>query len=128
MTNKTGPKPKELKEFIKKGIEVGRGDKKRIVDPVEVQKLAAKLHPKTAEEVLLLPYQFHAMLRILLIKDLVTDTIAAYTDETQKIITEEYIARSIEYYRTDSLFLTLVDAMQIDTILLDNAWVNAETL
>lgn len=39
--NKTGPKPKKLKEGKFMGIEVGRGDNKKIIDPIEVQKLAS---------------------------------------------------------------------------------------
>jgi hypothetical protein len=40
-SQKTGPKPKKLKTGTYQGIEVGRGDRKRIVDPREVEKLAA---------------------------------------------------------------------------------------
>jgi len=40
-TNKTGPKPKKLKEATFLGIEVGRGDNKKIIDPLEVKKLAS---------------------------------------------------------------------------------------
>ena len=39
--NKTGPKPKKLKEATFLGIEVGRGDNKKIIDPLEVKKLAS---------------------------------------------------------------------------------------
>ena len=39
--NKTGPKPKQLKETVKLGLEVGRGENKSIVPPDEVYKLAA---------------------------------------------------------------------------------------
>ena len=38
---KTGNKPKQLKEATFKGIEVGRGETKKIIDPVEVEKLAS---------------------------------------------------------------------------------------
>lgn len=89
---------------------------------------SVKLPPKTAEEVLLLPYQFHTMLRILLIKDLITTAIEAFTDETTKIVAEEYLARSTEFYRTDPIFLILIDAVQVDLTELDTAWVNAEAL
>lgn len=38
---KTGNKPKQLKEGTYLGIEVGRGDNKKIIDPKEVEKLAS---------------------------------------------------------------------------------------
>jgi hypothetical protein len=38
---KTGNKPKQLKEGTFTGIEVGRGETKKIIDPVEVEKLAS---------------------------------------------------------------------------------------
>lgn len=38
---RTGPKPKQLKQGTYMGIEVGRGDKKKIIDPNEVEKLAS---------------------------------------------------------------------------------------
>ena len=38
---KTGPRPKTLKTGTYQGLEIGRGERKRIVDPEEVQKLAA---------------------------------------------------------------------------------------
>ncbi len=38
---KTGNKPKQLKEATYLGIEVGRGENKKIVDPNEVRKLAS---------------------------------------------------------------------------------------
>ena len=38
---KTGNKPKQLVEGTYLGIEVGRGDNKKIIDPKEVEKLAA---------------------------------------------------------------------------------------
>jgi hypothetical protein len=38
---KTGPKPKPLKQATYEGIEVGRGENKKIIDPKEVEKLAA---------------------------------------------------------------------------------------
>lgn len=38
---KTGNKPKQLKEATFKGIEVGRGENKKIIDPNEVYKLAS---------------------------------------------------------------------------------------
>jgi hypothetical protein len=38
---KPGPKPKELKTAYFEGLEVGRGENKRIVSPKDVQKLAA---------------------------------------------------------------------------------------
>lgn len=38
---KTGPRPKKIVEATYKGIEVGRGENKRVVDPREVRKLAA---------------------------------------------------------------------------------------
>jgi hypothetical protein len=40
-TSKTGPKPKKLVEGTYKGIEVGRGENKKIIDPKEVYKLAS---------------------------------------------------------------------------------------
>lgn len=40
-TSKTGPKAKKLKEATYKGIEVGRGENKKIIDPNEVYKLAS---------------------------------------------------------------------------------------
>lgn len=40
-SNKRGPKPKEFKEKIVKGLEVGRGDNREIVPPDEVEKLSA---------------------------------------------------------------------------------------
>lgn len=40
-TSKTGPKPKRLKEGRYLGIEVGRGENKKIIDPIEVEKLAS---------------------------------------------------------------------------------------
>jgi hypothetical protein len=39
--SKTGPKPKKLKEAVYTGIEVGRGENKKIIDPNEVYKLAS---------------------------------------------------------------------------------------
>lgn len=39
--SKTGPKPKKLKTATYTGIEVGRGENKRVIDPKEVRKLAA---------------------------------------------------------------------------------------
>jgi hypothetical protein len=39
--SKTGPKPKKLKEATYTGIEVGRGENKKIIDPNEVYKLAS---------------------------------------------------------------------------------------
>lgn len=39
--SKTGPKPKKLKEATYKGIEVGRGENKKIIDPQEVMKLSS---------------------------------------------------------------------------------------
>ena len=39
--SKTGPKPKKLKQGTYMGIEVGRGDNKKIIDPLEVEKLAS---------------------------------------------------------------------------------------
>lgn len=39
--SKTGPRPKKLKEGTYMGIEVGRGDNKKIIDPKEVEKLAS---------------------------------------------------------------------------------------
>ena len=39
--SKTGPKPKKLKEATYQGIEVGRGENKKIIDPKEVYKLAS---------------------------------------------------------------------------------------
>lgn len=41
MTNKTGPKPKELQPFEKMGIEIGRGKTQQMVPPEEVFKLAS---------------------------------------------------------------------------------------
>jgi hypothetical protein len=38
---KTGNKPKQLKEGTYMGIEVGRGENKKIIDPKEVYKLAS---------------------------------------------------------------------------------------
>lgn len=38
---KTGNKPKQLVEGTYTGIEVGRGENKKIIDPKEVEKLAA---------------------------------------------------------------------------------------
>ena len=38
---KTGNKPKQLKEGTYMGIEVGRGENKKIIDPEEVYKLAS---------------------------------------------------------------------------------------
>lgn len=38
---KTGNKPKQLKEGTYQGIEVGRGENKKIIDPEEVYKLAS---------------------------------------------------------------------------------------
>lgn len=38
---KTGNKPKELKEATYKGIEVGRGENKKVIDPNLVYKLAS---------------------------------------------------------------------------------------
>ena len=38
---KTGPKGKKLVEATYQGIEVGRGDNKKVIDPKEVEKLAA---------------------------------------------------------------------------------------
>jgi hypothetical protein len=38
---KTGNKPKQLKEATYLGIEVGRGETKKIINPKEVEKLAA---------------------------------------------------------------------------------------
>jgi hypothetical protein len=38
---KTGNKPKQLVEATYTGIEVGRGENKRVIDPKEVQKLAS---------------------------------------------------------------------------------------
>lgn len=38
---KTGNKPKQLVEGTYQGIEVGRGENKKIIDPKEVQKLAS---------------------------------------------------------------------------------------
>lgn len=38
---KTGNKPKQLKEATYLGIEVGRGETKKIIDPKEVEKLAS---------------------------------------------------------------------------------------
>ena len=39
--SKTGPKPKKLKQGTYMGIEVGRGENKKIIDPLEVEKLAS---------------------------------------------------------------------------------------
>ena len=39
--NKTGPKPKQLKEKVVEGLEIGRGDNRNVVPPEEVYKLAA---------------------------------------------------------------------------------------
>jgi hypothetical protein len=39
--NKTGPKPKKLKEKVVEGLEIGRGDNRNVVPPEEVYKLAA---------------------------------------------------------------------------------------
>lgn len=38
---KTGPKAKKLVEATYQGIEVGRGENKKVIDPKEVEKLAA---------------------------------------------------------------------------------------
>ena len=38
---RSGPKPKKLVEATYTGIEVGRGDNKKVIDPKEVEKLAA---------------------------------------------------------------------------------------
>jgi hypothetical protein len=38
---KTGNKPKQLVEAVYTGIEVGRGENKKVVDPKEVEKLAS---------------------------------------------------------------------------------------
>ncbi len=38
---KTGNKPKQLVEAIYTGLEVGRGEKKKVIDPKEVEKLAS---------------------------------------------------------------------------------------
>ena len=38
---KTGPRPKKIVEATYKGIEVGRGENKKVIDPREVRKLAA---------------------------------------------------------------------------------------
>lgn len=38
---KTGNKPKQLVEATYTGIEVGRGENKKVIDPKEVQKLAS---------------------------------------------------------------------------------------
>ena len=38
---KTGPRPKKLVEATYTGIEVGRGENKKVIDPKEVRKLAA---------------------------------------------------------------------------------------
>ena len=40
-TSRTGPRPKKLKEGTYLGIEVGRGENKKIIDPQEVEKLAS---------------------------------------------------------------------------------------
>jgi hypothetical protein len=45
---KTGNKPKQLVEGTYQGIEVGRGENKKIIDPKEVEKLAG-LGMKTSE-------------------------------------------------------------------------------
>ena len=39
--SKTGPRPKKLKEGTYQGIEVGRGENKKIIDPEVVYKLAS---------------------------------------------------------------------------------------
>jgi len=39
--SKTGPKPKKLVKAEYEGIEVGRGDNKKVIDPKEVYKLAS---------------------------------------------------------------------------------------
>ena len=39
--DKPGPKPKRLVEATYTGIEVGRGERKRVIDPNEVEKLAS---------------------------------------------------------------------------------------
>jgi hypothetical protein len=39
--SKTGPRPKKLKEAVYTGIEVGRGENKKIIDPNEVYKLSS---------------------------------------------------------------------------------------
>ena len=39
--SRTGPRPKKLKEGRYMGIEVGRGENKKIIDPQEVEKLAS---------------------------------------------------------------------------------------
>lgn len=41
MENKRGPKPKQLKEKVILGLEVGRGDNREIVPPEDVYKLAS---------------------------------------------------------------------------------------
>lgn len=38
---KTGPRPKKIVEATYTGIEVGRGENKKVIDPREVRKLAA---------------------------------------------------------------------------------------
>ena len=38
---KTGNKPKQLVEATYTGLEVGRGEKKKVIDPKEVEKLAS---------------------------------------------------------------------------------------
>lgn len=40
-SKKPGPKGKKLVEATYQGIEVGRGDNKKVIDPKEVEKLAA---------------------------------------------------------------------------------------
>ena len=45
---KTGNKPKQLVEATYTGIEVGRGENKKVIDPREVQKLAS-IGMKTSE-------------------------------------------------------------------------------
>jgi len=40
-SNKTGPKPKELKEGTIMGLEIGRGNSKQIVPPDQVEELAS---------------------------------------------------------------------------------------
>ena len=86
------------------------------------------LPPTPISDIQLLPYQFHAMLRILAVEDLITSAIALFADETSKIVAEEYLARSAEFYRTDTILVTLVDAINIDKVAFDAAWVSAETL
>jgi hypothetical protein len=48
MKEKPGPKPKKLKPVNRLGLEIGRGDKKAIVPPEEVEKLAG-IGMKTTE-------------------------------------------------------------------------------